>query len=647
MGLSFKGKTLNECLNKASEKLEIPVNEINYTILKESKNIFVKHCEIKVEEKNNENGNRKAEDLEVTENSDKSIKEQEIFDINGNMIILKLNENNRYKLRCDDDLKLTVDNEEYSEGMEVTSKSIIKFEEEIIEGTRDIKISVNDYEAKITTEYTPEIKKKPYCKLYNNVIVIKYSMEKTKNIPLYTRDEILQELKNKNVVYGIIDEAVNEAASGKEVKELTIAKGDKPIDDEEDKIKLYFDNKIVKQQDHDFNGTVDYRNINSIVNVKEGDIIAELIKGKTGKDGTNLLGKVIKRKLKKNKELIARDGCKVEGNKVIATMEGKPSASNGIISVNQVLEVNEDVNMKSGNIKFVGNIIIRKNIAEGMSVEAGNSIEVYGNIEKAKIIAGGDSCIKGSMINSEIHIGTNDSNTQKELRELVKFKESFTILLSYIKEIQEKKLFPDNKIGQVVRILIDSKCRNVQKEAEEIMKFNDNPDNKEIKILLKSRIIGLAASNIKDIYELIEIDETIENRINKIKKLMLKPADLHINYAQDSKINATGNVYIEGKGQYTSVIKALGDIIFTRNAAVSRGGELIASGNIKAKVLGSMAGVSTIVRVPKDKIITADIAYNNTTFYFGERKYTLENPSKNVKAYVDEKGEIEVEKLLL
>ena len=119
-------------------------------------------------------------------------------------------------------------------------------------------------------------------------------------------------------------------------------------------------------------------------------------------------------------------------------------------------------------------------------------------------------------------------------------------------------------------------------------------------------------------------------------------------YAHEVEVEyATGNVYIEGKGQYTSVIKALGDIIFTRNAAVSRGGELIASGNIKAKVLGSMAGVSTIVRVPKDKIITADIAYNNTTFYFGERKYTLENPSKNVKAYVDEKGEIEVEKLLL
>ena len=647
MGLSFKGKTLNECLKKASEKLGIPVDEINYNILKESKNIFFRHCEIEVEKKYNENGDTKTDNSKVSGNNDKIMKEQEMFEVNGDKIILKVNENNSYKLRCDDDLKLTIDNNEYSEGMEVTSKSIIKFEEEIIEGTRYMKISVNDYEAKITTEYTPEVMKKPYCKLYNNVIVIKYSMEKTKNTPFYTRDEILQELKNKNVVYGIIDEAVNEAASGKEVKELIIAKGDKPIDDEEDKIKLYFDNKSAKQQDDDFNGTVDYRNINSIVNVKEGDVIAELIQGKTGKDGTDLSGKAIKRKLKKNKELIARDGCKIEGNKVIATMEGKPSASNGVISVNQVLEVNEDVDMKSGNIRFVGNIIIRKNIAEGMSVEAGNSIEVDGNIEKAKIIAGGDSCIRGSIINSEIHIGTNDSSTQKELDELVRFKEGFTTLLSYMKEIEEKKLFPNNKIGEVVRVLIDSKCRNVQKEAEQIMKFNDNPDNKEIKILLKSRIIGLASSNIKDIYELIEIDETIENRINKIKRMMLKTADLHINYVQDSKINVTGNVYIEGKGQYTSVIKALGDIIFTRNASVSRGGELIASGNIKAKVLGSMAGVSTIVRVPKDKIITADIAYNNTTFYFGERKYTLENPSKNVKAYVDEKGEIEVEKLLL
>ena len=49
----------------------------------------------------------------------------------------------------------------------------------------------------------------------------------------------------------------------------------------------------------------------------------------------------------------------------------------------------------------------------------------------------------------------------------------------------------------------------------------------------------------------------------------------------------------------------------------------------------------------KDSVITADLAYNNTVFYFDERRYVLEVPSKDVKAYLDEKGEIVVEKFVL
>lgn len=645
MGLSFLGKNLNECLDKASKKLKLPVDEINYSIVKESKNIFFRHCEIEVEE--NSNVNEDVKDKNATDNKDEIEKKKEFFEVSEDKIILKIDGDKKYKLRCEGDLELTIDGQEYAADVEVTSKSIIKFKQEIDEGTKAIKVSVKGSEAQITTEYTSESMKKPYCKLFNDVITVTYSMVKTNKIPYYTKDEIIQELELKNVTYGIIDEALNEAASNKEVKDLVIAKGLDAIDDEEDKINLFFNDKSTSKKDENYEGAVDYRNMSSIANVKSGDVIAELIEGKEGKDGIDLSGKPIKKKLKKSITLIASDGCKIEGNKVIATMEGKPSASNGVFSVNQVLQVNEDVDMKSGNIKFIGNILIRKNIAEGMTVEAGNSIEIDGNIEKAKIMAGGDSCIKGSIINSEIHIGVTDSNIQKELDALVNFNESFATLLLYIKEIQEKKLFPDNKIGEVVRILIDTKCRNIPKDAEKIISLNDNEKNKEVKSLLKSRIIGLAPSNIKDIYELIEIEETIGSRIDEIKKIMIRTADLHINYVQDSEINATGNVYIDGKGQYTSVIQTLGDIVFTRSGSVSRGGELVAKGNIKAKVLGSMAGVSTIVKVPKDKIITADIAYNNTTFFFGERKYTLETPSKNVKAYVDEKGEIEVEKLVL
>ena len=54
-----------------------------------------------------------------------------------------------------------------------------------------------------------------------------------------------------------------------------------------------------------------------------------------------------------------------------------------------------------------------------------------------------------------------------------------------------------------------------------------------------------------------------------------------------------------------------------------------------------------MLKVPKDGVITADIAYNNTTFCFGEKQLVLDVSSRNVKAYVDEMGDITIDKLLL
>ena len=106
-------------------------------------------------------------------------------------------------------------------------------------------------------------------------------------------------------------------------------------------------------------------------------------------------------------------------------------------------------------------------------------------------------------------------------------------------------------------------------------------------------------------------------------------------------------MFIQGKGQYTSEITALNNIEFTQELSVCRGGVLSAGKEIRLKTVGSEAGVNTILKVPKEGIITADIAYSNTVFCFGEKQFILDVASRNVKAYVDSMGDIEIEKLLL
>ena len=84
-----------------------------------------------------------------------------------------------------------------------------------------------------------------------------------------------------------------------------------------------------------------------------------------------------------------------------------------------------------------------------------------------------------------------------------------------------------------------------------------------------------------------------------------------------------------------------------RPDAVVRGGTISARGNIKLGTVGSPTGVTTKLEVLADGIITANIAYSNTIFCFGNRCRMLDTPGKNVKAYMKEDGEIVIDKFVL
>ena len=101
-----------------------------------------------------------------------------------------------------------------------------------------------------------------------------------------------------------------------------IAKGLPVQDDIADEIQtlLKETEELIEYKDSD--EKVDYRNRYSISNVKIGDIIGEIIPGKDGNDGTDVLGVSIKRKTTKRVAVKVGEGCKLENKNIIATTEG-------------------------------------------------------------------------------------------------------------------------------------------------------------------------------------------------------------------------------------------------------------------------------------------------------------------------------------
>lgn len=643
--MRFSGKDINECLKKASSELSIEGNNIKYTIIKESKKLFNKYCEIDVEDKKEETLSE-VKSIDYKEENNENIIEEKVV-IEGNKIILKTDESESFKVIINGDIEVKVNDKPIDRQKEISSKDKITYSIQKVKGERSLEIIDSAMEAKLTIKYSPTLVGRVQCKINNEFLEIKSRMVEQHDVNKYTKKEVKDQLLIRNIVYGIDEEAIEKAVSQDYgVNDLIIVKGKKPVDDEDDKINVLFSKETTEELAETLE-KIDYRNSHNIPNVTIGDVLGELIVGKEGYDGIDIYGNEIPRKLKKSLQIKVGVGCTIKDNKVVAIIDGQPSVKSDVFYVHKVYKVDTDVDLKSGNINFVGDVIISKNITEGMTVEAGNFLTVMGNIEHAKIKAQGDSSIAGSIINSQISIGSKDIVIQKKLNDLEELGKEVSMLIQYTNELKEKQNFNNISDGEIIKTLIDSNCRNIIRKGMAVMNYKGDSTLEEINNFIRKKIIGLGPFNIRYSNELYNLEGMIKDEIKPLSESLYIPVSLHINYVQDSTIDVTGNVYIDGKGQYTSKITSFGDIIFTKSAAVSRGGELIAKGNIRAKVLGSSAGISTILRVPKDKEITADVAYHNTTFFFGERKYTIESPSKSVKAYMDSKGEIVVEKLLL
>ncbi|MBS5951639.1 MAG: DUF342 domain-containing protein, partial [Clostridium sp.] len=139
----------------------------------------------------------------------------------------------------------------------------------------------------------------------------------------------------------------------------------------------------------------------------------------------------------------------------------------------------------------------------------------------------------------------------------------------------------------------------------------------------------------------------VKEELDELERDSIVLSDLTIEYAQESTINVLGNIHIIGKGLFTTTLDASDSIVFDYENSVCRGGYLKAGKLIKASTIGSEAGVITSLEVEKSGEIYVNIAYHNTTFIIGNKKYILDKPSKNIHVYVEKDGSLAVDKLLL
>lgn len=207
-------------------------------------------------------------------------------------------------------------------------------------------------------------------------------------------DMIVAFLRNNRVVAGIDEKRIGEFVDSPVYKQnYLVAEGIKPQDGQDAHIVYNFEvdrSKIRLKETA--SGKVDFKELNLVQNVVEGQPLAQKIPAERGKAGKTVTGKYLEAKNGRDIPLPLGKNTKLaeDGVTIIAETNGQVLILNNKINVEPVLNIDGDVSLKTGNIMFLGTVYISGNVEDGFSVKASGNIEVKGTVGKSELDAEGD-----------------------------------------------------------------------------------------------------------------------------------------------------------------------------------------------------------------------------------------------------------------
>ncbi|MDC7220141.1 MAG: FapA family protein [Spirochaetales bacterium] len=343
----------------------------------------------------------------------------------------------------------------------------------------------------------------------------------------YDADDLHSFFQNNGVVHGIMEEAVLEFEHHPVYEQpILMAQGTPPQNGKDAKIIYNFevDPSQVKLKER-VDGTINFKELNLIQNVVEGQPLARKIPPEAGKDGRTVKGKILPAKDGRDKEIGLGKNVTIidNGRTVIAAASGQVMLLRDKITVETVMVIPGDVNMETGNVNALGAVLIKGNVEDGYAVTAQGNIEVLGIVGKANLTSGADIIVKKGINGSDdddlgsIRAGKSVwasfiQNARVEAGELIVVSDG--IVNSHITCLH--KILCQGKRAQIVGGVIRA-CEEInasilgsQGGTETILEVGYDPKSKE-------ELESMLANRTAYENELTEVDRNIQGLIRQKK----------------------------------------------------------------------------------------------------------------------------------
>lgn len=209
-------------------------------------------------------------------------------------------------------------------------------------------------------------------------------------------EDALEALREKEVVAGIDERVVAKAIFEQTTEPVLVAEAISPTPGDAAKLEYKFkvDRSKVELVEDEY-GRVDFKRLNLIENVRAGQVLVvkrppgKGIPGKlvNGLEIPALSGPDVRMPAGRNTEI------SIGGTELIATLNGQVLLAGDKVNVEDTLEIKGDVNLQTGNIYFLGTVLIQGNVEDDFEVEATGDIQIKNAVGKCFLSAGGSIAI--------------------------------------------------------------------------------------------------------------------------------------------------------------------------------------------------------------------------------------------------------------
>ncbi len=207
--------------------------------------------------------------------------------------------------------------------------------------------------------------------------------------------DLKSKINSFGVTYGIKFPVLNEicktlSLSGEPIEDILVSSGIQPINGKDANIELVVNvslKSIGKQKE---DGSIDYKQKESIVKVKKGQIIAYYYKETPGIDGVAVDGSVLKAKSGKHLNIKSENIIFYENDSLFkACEEGQLVVKKDYLGVLTIREIEGDVDLNVGCVDFPGTVLIKGSVLPDFYVKSKGDVFVKGNVTDSLIECAG------------------------------------------------------------------------------------------------------------------------------------------------------------------------------------------------------------------------------------------------------------------